>query len=165
MAIHKLPLEKLISEYASLEPVAAVGCNVYHVRKPSVLVQAAGYLKHLRAKSPHNKSVYFRGQSKLYPTLPPSLYRGLTKPDARDQRDAKMQVFLKRVRKEQKVLRAVDEHIREPLLQHYGFKTRWLDVVDNVWVALWFACHTARIVGEYGEYLHFEKRIVRQLSR
>lgn len=28
----------------------------------------------------------------------------------------------------------------EPLLQHYGVKTRWLDVVDNIWVALWFAC-------------------------
>jgi hypothetical protein len=29
----------------------------------------------------------------------------------------------------------------EPLLQHYGIRTRWLDLVDNVWIALWFACH------------------------
>lgn len=29
----------------------------------------------------------------------------------------------------------------EPLLQHYGIRTRWLDVVDNIWIALWFACH------------------------
>ena len=29
---------------------------------------------------------------------------------------------------------------REALLQHYGFPTRWLDVVDNVQTAAWFAC-------------------------
>lgn len=29
------------------------------------------------------------------------------------------------------------------LLQHYGLKTPYLDVVDNIWTALWFATHTA----------------------
>jgi hypothetical protein len=28
------------------------------------------------------------------------------------------------------------------LLQHYGFNTSWLDLVDNLWVAVWFASHT-----------------------
>lgn len=41
----------------------------------------------------------------------------------------------------------------EPLLQHYGIKTRWLDVVDNVWVALWFACHKQVAVENYAYYL------------
>jgi hypothetical protein len=27
------------------------------------------------------------------------------------------------------------------LLQHYGYRTSWLDVVDNLWVAVWFATH------------------------
>ena len=53
------------------------------------------------------------------------------------------------------------DHVREPILQHYGLKTRWLDVVDNVWIALWFGCYTAHSIGKYREYLHFEKRIVR----
>ncbi|GAA2074685.1 FRG domain-containing protein [Aeromicrobium tamlense] len=35
----------------------------------------------------------------------------------------------------------------EPLLQHYGIRTRWLDVVDNIWIALWFACHTEETAG------------------
>ena len=61
MTIRKLPLDDLSSDYASLEPVPAIGCNVYHVKKPFVLVQAAGYLKYVRAKS-HNKAVFFRGQ-------------------------------------------------------------------------------------------------------
>ena len=160
MTIRKLPLDGLTHEHASLEPMPSVGYNVYHAKKPFVLVQAAGYLKHIRAKS-NNKSVFFRGQSKVYPTLPPTLYRGLQRPQARDKRDETMQSFLKKIRKSQQVLRAVSDYVQEPILQHYGLKTRWLDVVDNVWVALWFACHTAHAFGEHGKYLHFEKRIVR----
>lgn len=41
----------------------------------------------------------------------------------------------------------------EPLLQHYGLKTRWLDVVDNVWIALWFACHRQQAVGRHAVHL------------
>lgn len=37
----------------------------------------------------------------------------------------------------------------EPLLQHYGLSTRWVDVVDNVWVALWFGCHTQVTMGRH----------------
>jgi FRG domain-containing protein len=164
MAIRKLPLDRLTHEYARLEEVPSIGFNVYHVRKPYVLVQAAGYLKHVRAKS-HGKSVYFRGQSKLYPTLPPTLYRGLIKPESRDRRDGKMQGFLKQIRENGQALRTVSEHVQEPLLQHYGFKTRWLDVVDNVWIALWFACYTTHSFGGHSEYLHFEKRIVRHVPK
>lgn len=156
----RLPLDGLTHEHAYLEPVPAVGFNVFHATKPFVLVQAAGYLKHVRAKS-HNKSVYFRGQNKLYPTLPPTLYRGIKTPDARDKRDAEMQVLLKSIRKSQQILRAVNDHVQEPMLQHYGLKTRWLDVVDNVWIALWFACHSPQAFGKHDQYLHFEKRVVR----
>lgn len=41
----------------------------------------------------------------------------------------------------------------EPLLQHYGIKTRWLDVVDNIWVALWFACFRQVSVGRYSHHV------------
>ena len=34
--------------------------------------------------------------------------------------------------------------VLEPLLQHYGIKTPFIDLVDNVWVALWFALHQAK---------------------
>lgn len=47
----------------------------------------------------------------------------------------------------------------EPILQHYGLATRWLDVVDNIWVALWFACH--RYVGD-GRFAHHERRSTAQ---
>lgn len=163
MPITKLPLDTLTHEHAYLEPVPSVGYNVFHATKPYVLVQAAGYLKHILAKS-HNKSVYFRGQSKLYPTLPPTLYRGITRPQARERRDAEINRLLREIRESQVVLRALGNHVQEPILQHYGLKTRWLDVVDNVWIALWFACYTTHSFGKYGEYLHFEKRIVRHIK-
>jgi hypothetical protein len=30
------------------------------------------------------------------------------------------------------------DYAREPLLQHYGIKTRWIDIVDNLWTCLMF---------------------------
>jgi hypothetical protein len=65
MTVRELPLDVLTHEYARLEREPSTGYNVYHALKPYVLIQAAGYLKHIRGKS-HNKSVYFRGQSRLY---------------------------------------------------------------------------------------------------
>jgi hypothetical protein len=47
---------------------------------------------------------------------------------------------------------------REPLLQHYGLRTTWIDLVDNVWVALWFACYNALAIKRTPRYLHFEQR-------
>lgn len=44
----------------------------------------------------------------------------------------------------------------EPLLQHYGIRTTWLDLVDNIWTALWFASHTAYISGSNKQYIHYE---------
>lgn len=162
MPIRTLPLDALTSEYGSLVPEAAIGCNVYHVTKPHVLIQAAGYLKHVRAAS-SKKSVFFRGQQKLYPTLSPSLYRGLTSGNSRDKRDAELNRLLKSIRTERAIFRAVADHVQEPILQHYGMKTRWLDAIDNVWIALWFACHSAHVFGSHSQYLHFEKRVPRHL--
>lgn len=163
MPIRNLPLDALTSEHASSVPQPAIGLNVYHVRKPHVLIQAAGYLKHVRATS-DKKSVYFRGQQRLHLTLPPSLYRGLKTARARDKRDAEMNRLLQVIRSQKAILRAVGEHVQEPILQHYGLRTRWLDVVDNVWIALWFACHSAHAFGSHSQYLHFEKRVPRHLK-
>jgi hypothetical protein len=160
MSIRSLPLDALTHKHAYLEAVPSIGYNVYHVTKPYVLIQAAGYLKHVRALI-HKQSVYFRGQSQLYPTLPPTLYRGVKHDKTRVKRDTAMKHFLEGIRKEKQVLRAVGEPVQEPILQHYGFRTSWLDVVDNVWVALWFACHDTHAFGTHSEYLHFERRILR----
>jgi hypothetical protein len=131
---------------------------VYHVSTPHLLIQAAGYLKHVYGKDKLT-SVFYRGQSSLYNlSLIPSLYRGTKRQAARQKRDTTLKSYLGACKKQGQVLKQVPEYAWEPLLQHYGIKTRWLDVVDNVWVALWFACHTVRTTGKRGEYLHFEPR-------
>ena len=102
--------------------------------------------------------VFFRGQRTLYEGLVPTLYRGISSQASKKNRDEAIKAYLQTVREENEVLRNVNEYVREPLLQHYGIRTRWIDIVDNVWVALWFACHRACATGAFGEYLHFERR-------
>jgi hypothetical protein len=131
---------------------------VYHVTTAHLLIQAAGYLKHVHGQT-GTVGVFYRGQERLYGcSLQPSLYRGVTLPGARNNRNAIINDYLAACKKQGKVLKNVPECAWEPLLQHYGIRTKWIDLVDNVWVALWFACHTAHSTGRQGEYLHFEQR-------
>ena len=90
-------------------------------------MQAAGYLKHaLAAENPC--SVLFRGQAKLYNTLMPRLYRGVTSQKMKMERDEALQEYIDAVRSQGKVLKAVADKVSEPLLQHYGIRTKWLDL-------------------------------------
>jgi len=148
-------LSKLVSPGGKWIKDDESGVFVYDVANQHVLVQAAGYLKHVLAKDA-TCGVFFRGQTKLYPALLPSLYRGATTQAHKQARDKALADYLKSC--EGNVMSAVPDYAREPLLQHYGIRTRWLDLVDNIWVALWFACYTAHATGPFGQYLHFEVR-------
>jgi hypothetical protein len=142
-------LSRLTTAGAKIESDKDSGLDVLHVDNSHALIQAAGYLKYTLAKE-SKKGVFFRGQTKLYNGLAPALLRGVKDGPPNVKRRARIAEFL--------ALRAVNPNCREALLQHYGIRTTWLDVVDNVWVALWFACHQALIKGWPEEYLHFEKR-------
>ena len=163
--ISTFPLSKL--HYAWGEHVIdkASGLEVFHAETAHSLIQAAGYLKHTRAIS-HRKGVFFRGQTKLYPTISPTFLRGTRDGPGNVRLRKVLDVFLNKIRTDKKALRAVSDYTQEALLQHYGIKTTWIDVVDNIWVALWFACHHAKsVVRGQEEYLHFEKRIPHQNSK
>ena len=155
-----LPLEGLVntphttqmSDIRTKFPILAV-------EKPSALIQAVGYLKHTRANPSINKMVYCRGQRSLHTSFSPTLYRGLKQENKRCDRDRLIKNFLNKIRIESAFLSAVPEYAREAVLQHYGLQTRWMDVVDNIWVALWFACHQAHTIGRHKEFLHFERRV------
>jgi hypothetical protein len=147
----------LTSDYAKPVRDDESGIDVLHVTSPHVLTQAAGYLKYMAARD-NPSGVFFRGQARLYSTLIPSLYRSVVAQSGKQRNDEDLKQLLKSIESDGKVLRAVPAYAREALLQHYGLRTRWIDLVDNVWVALWFACHHARATGLHGEYLHFERR-------
>lgn len=145
-------LRRLNSEFG--EWIAAE--SVYHVREPHLLTQAAGYLKFgLSIDGP----VFYRGQAINYPAMYPSLYRGISSTRARNNRFNALQSYLEQARTSSAFVTGTPDYAHEPLLQHYGIKTRWLDLVDNVWVALWFACHQIYSTGRLAEYQHFRRRI------
>lgn len=153
-------LAKLVSRHGTWMEDKAARAWVYHVTSPHLLIQAGGYLKHIKGtKNP--VGVFFRGQVRAYgESLVPTLYRGLKSAGTASKRNGEVNKYLKACKKQGKVLKNVPDYAWEPLLQHYGIKTKWIDLVDNVWVALWFACHDAHATGKQGEYLHFEPRKV-----
>lgn len=63
---------------------------------------------------------------------------------------------LKEMRDSEAFMVSAPEYAHEPLMQHYGFNTKWLDLVDNIWTALWFAAHEAHATGSRKNYVHFE---------
>lgn len=151
-----MPLKKLNIRGAAAITTAG-GQVVFPVKDTHTLIQAAGYLKHVRGQQ-NSELVFFRGESKIYPTLPPTAFRGIT--TKRGQSSA-VQRINKAITHFSRPLAATESYAHEALLQHYGLKTTWIDLVDNIWVALWFACHQARSAGPCGEYLHFERRVPR----
>lgn len=133
------------------------GLHVLEVRDPHALIQAAGYLKHRCALDGEN--VYFRGQASTYGSLTPSLFRGISNTQgAQAARSSTKNRFIQKVVDRSSIFGRFSSVAHEPLLQHYGLQTTWLDAVDNLWVALWFACHRAHPSGRGGQYLHFERR-------
>lgn len=127
--------------------------SILEVKTPHALVQAVGYIKYVRQAE---GSVYFRGQDKLYPQMLPSLYRGAKSQGGKQKRDELINTYTAQARALGAFLENTPEYAHESILQHYGVKTRWLDLVDNVWTALWFGCQEAHNSGPDGRYLHFE---------
>src|SRR5262245_1925885 len=102
------------------------GQEVLHVADPHILTQAAGYLKHIKAHQ-DRVGVFYRGQSRLYPGLVPSLFRGIATRGAQSKRIAALQRHLTEMRTKTQVLKPVPVYAQEPLLQHYGVSTTWID--------------------------------------
>lgn len=115
---------------------------------------AAGYLKHTSGEG-----IYFRGQGKIYNEMRPSLYRGIHTANARSNREKNMNAKIYEYKEKCYIFSKFGDYVAEPLLQHYGLQTTWLDIVDNIWIALWFACYEAKCTKD-GHFLHFQKRIV-----
>ncbi len=139
------------------------GKYVLHADEPHALVMAVGYLKFKFASS--SEGIYLRGQRKLYGSLAPTLYRGIINQKAQDKRHASLANLIERFKKQGGIFGKFGEYAHEPLLQHYGISTSWIDIVDNVWVALWFACHRAMTIGKKNEFMHFERRIPSENSK
>lgn len=158
------------------------GYKVLRVKDPNALTQVVGWLKFTSGAG----VALYRGQSRLHTEMEATGFRGLTvrahTKFAHDMRLYIDSLFGSACACGPEALKFSQAHLCveqlkssagaghavvsgtyratvEPLLQHYGLKTRWLDVVDNIWIALWFACHTQITRGRYA---HHERRSVGQ---
>lgn len=113
--------------------------NVYRITDPNVLARYVGYGKYLNRQG---YNVFMRGQSGLFGgAMVPSLFRTISMPDRVNNPD-KLVEGLKRIMNQisnhSKSMNDYAGIVMEPLLQHYGIKTTMIDLVDNMWIALWF---------------------------
>ncbi len=102
---------------------------------PQLLAGFAGYLK-----NQCKPRVFFRGEKSFHKTTIPSLFRALDGNVSQNilKRKKAFDALIEAIPEVYKPYRFHREDIR-PLLQHYGVKTDWLDLVDNIFVALWFS--------------------------
>jgi hypothetical protein len=131
--------------------------EVIRVESLTELIKLIGYLKYT-----YNGAVFLRGQRRLHgSTVVASRFRHAKSPGERHSRARSIEKLIRAnsswscnhaghaaldcdeiVRAKSGWLpRGAPRYVVEGLLQHYGLSTRWIDAVDNLWVALWFACH------------------------
>ncbi|MBY4641516.1 FRG domain-containing protein [Gluconacetobacter entanii] len=139
------PLSNIFIPGSEIVADSASGREVFHVTNPHALTQAAGYLKFI--EGPARRGVFFRGQRKLYKTLSPTLFRDIATQEAQSRRISALRQACASIARKNIIFDQIPPEAHEPLLQHYGLNTSWLDLVDNIWIALWFACHRAMAVG------------------
>jgi hypothetical protein len=87
--------------------------------------------------------VCLRGQHAWRGELLPSLFRGASSPGERAARWGAYRAFTEKLRRV-----VTGSRFWRPdfgaVLQHYGFRTPWLDVLDDTHAAVWFALHGLR---------------------
>ena len=153
----------------SLSSLTGVGLQwnakdaVLDCTSPHALTRAAGYLKHVLGQ--RQARVLFRGQTALWKYSIPSLFRtagGRLSQDVQSQRIGLLKNCVKSAQQAEAFLRS-NKHpfdfAHEAILQHYGIRTHWLDMVDNIWVALWFAVHECIQDPEHPTFWHFVESI------
>lgn len=152
------------------------GLAVLQVNSLAAFIQAMGYLK-FKLKDECN--VFYRGQTKLFFEekddsgmfyFRPTALRKVQKPSAMRNAISKLQKQVEIVRQANRMFQnkiKYPDRVIEALLQQYGYGTTWFDAVDNIWVALWFACHrsdyTVKIDTDGGSrsFIHMVRRIPR----
>lgn len=109
-----------------------------YLEDPRILVRFAGYLKK-NIWSKTGTKVSFRGQIKDYGTMMPGLFRGnITHEQLKNRYLAYNELVTKLQNRFNDAQRFQTENVGA-ILQHYGIKTPWLDLVDNIYTAIWFA--------------------------
>ena len=142
-------MEAFASQHGSSAQVHRCGDSAFlSIERPSSL---AAFFAFCSGQS-LNTRIFLRGCTEDHATAYPSLFRGLNHDDPRHEQANRWRAYqyvlhrfqdLDGQRWRRKDLGAV--------LQHYGIKTPWLDVVRNLYSAIWFATHDLQANGLDGK--------------
>jgi len=118
--------------------------GVLEVMTPHALARAVGYIKYAGNREGRSCS----GAAHAVPDDGAVALPGGEERRPMYNRVGALKKYLQEVKEAFAFLGNTPDYTFEPLLQHYGIRTRWLDLVDNFWTALWFGCQEARSTGE-----------------
>lgn len=148
---------------------------LYELTTTGALNQLIGYAKYL------NKdygNVYYRGTDFMYDNIRPSIMRKRVRGEANDLNNLINQIkkdtylssslnLLETIKphsiedhRYNKKVERINKYIIEGMLQHYSGITRFADVVNNHWIALWMGLHNFKVQGEGKRYVSCTKRSI-----
>ena len=148
---------------------------VYDITSLSAFNQVIGHAKFINRAYGR---VLYRGITKLYDNVRPSVFRNRKSGEAKDLRTVinsiyKDKQFLSSLKinpasysapynndGEINSINRNNKYIIEALLQHYSGNTSFIDVVDNHWVALWMGLYECQHMGRGKRYSRYIKRII-----
>lgn len=113
------------------------GSPALSIEHPVALARFVSFAKSRVSKD--GSDVLLRGQDQDHPGMTPSLFRCDV---ARRERRVKAYVDLVKEAPDVLGYLRFRRNNMGAVLQHYGIRTPWLDLIDNIYTAIWFALHT-----------------------
>jgi hypothetical protein len=114
------------------------GILTLKIDSPIILARIAAVVRQASKKQDRETLILCRGQTKFSVSMKPSLFRSAGTLHVKQLLSAQERVSQ---RLQANGLKRFNRPDLPALLQHYGVATTWLDCVDNLFVAIWFATH------------------------
>jgi len=124
--------------YASIN-----GWPYLELDSPLVLARFNAAIRQAVLKNRPSAQIYVRGQARHFGSMSPGLFRPPNQSYPTKCLLEAEKNFAATLSK-QKAAKRFQRPNLPALLQHYGVRTSWLDVVDNLYVAVWFATHSRK---------------------
>lgn len=140
---------------------------IFDVSDYRALNQLIGYAKFLNT---NYGDVYYRGEVHLHKSLLPSISRKSNPGRYEETLNTAIQNAIsdKKFSSTAKLSGFKGKKnpalIVEALLQHYGYATHFIDLVDNHWIALWFGLNQFKKIRNISEYCYYEKRTINPID-
>jgi hypothetical protein len=143
-------MQKFINDRRKLDAYSRVKyCSSFSptylfIDDPRILAGFAGYLKFQVINKWPKSKVFYRGQAKNHKSMIPKLLRDSANGVKVDNNriNIRYEAYRELAKETPNIYYKSYRFEREnldPILQHYGIHTHWLDLVDNLYTAIWFA--------------------------